>query len=83
MMFKFEVDPAIRELFSLMTVTEAADRFGKHENTVLKAIDEGKLDCRKSGSIYLIRADSLIKLWGHPKPPDFGSVELTLPKWQR
>jgi len=77
-----EKDPVLRDLFSVMTVHEAAARFDKHRNTVRQACIEGKLNYRASGQAILITTESLIRLWGPPVPPDLGSVQLILPLWK-
>lgn len=76
-------DPVLRDLFSVMTVTEAGARFNRHVNTVRKAMVLGQLDFRLSGGIWLITTASLVKLWGKPEPPDLDSVELLLPMWRK
>lgn len=76
-------DPVLRDLFAVVTVKEAARRWKKHANTVKWAIAAGKLDCRKSGNVWLITYDSLVKLWGKPTLPDLTTVELVLPMWRK
>lgn len=76
-------DPVLRDLFATVTVSEAAERWHIHPNSVIDAITRGKLDARKSGWVWLITTESLIRYWGKPDPPDLKSVELTLPRWRR
>ena len=76
-------DPVLRELFACVTVAEASERWHVHTNSVLAAIIAGKLDARKSGGVWLITTESLIRYWGKPEPPDLSSVEITLPRWRR
>lgn len=76
-------DPVLRDLFAVMTVSEAAVRFNRHTNTVRRVIMLGQLDCRLSGSTFLITTDSLVRLWGTPGPPDLDNVELILPMWRK
>lgn len=73
----------LRDLFAVMTVPEAAERFGVHVNTVREAMIAGKLDFRKSNGTWLITTDSLIRYWGAPKPANMETVELTLPMWRK
>lgn len=80
---KYQRNPVLRDLFAVMTVAEAAERFHKHVNSVRDAMIAGKLDFRRSEGTYLITTDSLIKLWGKPDPANLETVELTLPMWRR
>lgn len=84
MIRKMHSDPVLRDLFAVATVSEIAGRWGKHKNTVLWALVEGKLDARRSSLGWLITVDSVIKLWGEPKvKPDLSTVQLTLPIWRK
>ena len=76
-------DPTLRDLFACVTVAEAAERWHVSQSAVTEAITRGKLDARKSGWVWLITTESLIRYWGKPDPPDLESVELTLPRWRR
>jgi len=76
-------DPVLRDLFAVMTVSEASVRFNRHVNTVRRAIMLGQVNCRLSGGTVLITTESLVRLWGKPDPPDLDNVELLLPMWQK
>lgn len=76
-------DPVIRELFAVVTVKEACARWHVSDSAVQDAIVRGKLDARKSGWVWLITVESLIRYWGNPEPADMESVQLTLPRWRR
>lgn len=78
-----EGDSVLRDLFAVVTVVEASRRWRKHYSNVIKAMDHGKLNYRRSGSIWLIQASSLIKLWGQPVPPELDDIELVVPMWEK
>lgn len=53
-------------LFATTTPTEAARMWGKSWHSVVRNIETGKLDGRKSGGTWLVTFESLYKLWGLP-----------------
>lgn len=76
-------DPVLRDLFATVTIAEAAIRWHISQSAVKDAIIRGKLDARKSGWVWLITTESLIRYWGKPDPPDLERVEVVLPRWRR
>lgn len=70
---------AMGNLYSLLTVSEAARLYHRTPNTIRYHVDRGNLTCRKAGSgktaIILITLDSLIQLYGNPSKK---TVELLL-----
>lgn len=59
-----EISP---DLFTLITIPEACKLWKKHDITVRRAIDEGRLEARKAPRYWLITFSSLKRLWGEPK----------------
>lgn len=57
------------DLFTLITIPEAARLWNKHHMSVRRAIDEGRLEARQSFRCWLITRASLEKLWGKPQSP--------------
>lgn len=55
------------DLSQVVTISEVVERWGKHRNTVIQAIDQGRLYYEQRGSIYLISLGSVIALWGQEK----------------
>ncbi|MDF2608940.1 MAG: hypothetical protein K0R92_414 [Lachnospiraceae bacterium] len=58
-------------LESVMTFAEATEKWGLGESTLRSMVRDNRLkediDYRKSGKVWLIRKDSMIKLYGAPK----------------
>jgi predicted transcriptional regulator len=56
------------ELFTLSTISEIAELWGKHPLTVRRALNAKKnpLRARQSGRVILISVESVIKRWGDP-----------------
>lgn len=75
----------IKPLLEVETIQSAAARWHKSEDTVRRAIDQGKLDIRRpSPRVTMITVDSLIALWGQPREAvDLDCVLISLPKYWR
>lgn len=61
--------PKLQPLFTVVTVTEAARIWHKHQSTVRRAIDSPKIISRKSGNTWFLLVDSLREYWGEPLEP--------------
>lgn len=53
-------------LYTVVTQAEIQRMWGKGQKTVDWARLRGKLDCRKSGKVWLITVASAVALWGQP-----------------
>jgi hypothetical protein len=58
-------------LLQVVTITEAARMWRKHNLTVRRAIDarQKPLIARKSDNVWLINYESCVRRWGEPKEP--------------
>lgn len=56
-------------LFSVVTITEAAELWGLHENTIRRAIDAKykPIQARRSGRVILLSYASCVSRWGKPR----------------
>lgn len=57
-------DLQLTQIMQVVTIPEAARHWQKHEMSIRRAIDEGRLVARKSGSTWLVSISSLRQLWG-------------------
>lgn len=57
--------------FQVVTVPEAAHMWQRHPLTIRRALDaqRRRLVGRKSGGVWLITVDSLLRRWGDPVLP--------------
>lgn len=60
----------IPEIWTLVTISEAAALYHYAPNTIRYHLNRGNLQFRQTGKVYLITLQSLIALWGLPKLGD-------------
>lgn len=71
-------------LKDVVTATEAMRIWDiKSRNTVLNAIDHGKLEFRPHDGGFLISYWSLVELWGEPKNSPSFLVHQVLPQYRK
>lgn len=68
---KNEVDVSSKSLYDVMTFAEATEKWGLADSTLRKLVTSNKLqegiDYRKSGKVWLINEDAMIKVYGERK----------------
>ena len=68
---EYENDSSTFEINNVMTVSEAAEKWGITEGAIRKAIKSGKfipgIDYRKAGRITLICREAMERVYGEPK----------------
>lgn len=57
---------ALKELYSVVTLSEACRLWGLHRTTVTYCIDTGLLSARRSGRVYLLLTRELTARYGQP-----------------
>jgi len=58
----------MESIYTVTTVEEVAQLWGKHQVSVRRAIDSKRnpLKARKSGNLWLIDVESVVNRWGQP-----------------
>lgn len=59
------------DLLSVLTISEAARRWGLWHTSIRRAIDSGRLCARKSEGTWLISKASMVNCYGPPRVLDY------------
>ncbi|MFQ3645666.1 MAG: hypothetical protein SNJ83_10675 [Aggregatilineales bacterium] len=57
---------ALRDLYSVVTLSEACRLWGLHRTTLVYCIDMGLLSARRSGRVWLLLSRELTARYGQP-----------------